>query len=95
MSDLTSKTFWADTAERAVKTFAQSLAAALTTAALGKATGIVDVDWVGFLSLAALAAVYSVVTSVAGINIGPKGSPSLVPDAATDTPVDAGDSGQS
>ncbi len=60
------KTFWKDTAERAVKTFVQSLIAA---AAAG-ATGVLDVDWVNAFSVAGLATLISVGTSVGGIKAG-------------------------
>lgn len=59
------KTFWKDTAERAVKTFAQSFVASLAVA-----TGLLNVDWVNALSIAGLAAVISVGTSVSGIKTG-------------------------
>lgn len=59
------KTFWKDTAERAVKTFAQSFVASLAVA-----TGLLNVDWVNALSIAGLAAVISVGTSVSGIKAG-------------------------
>lgn len=62
---LTSKTFWKDTAERAVKTFAQSLVASL---AVG--TGLLDVDWVNALSISGLATVISVLTSVGSGYVG-------------------------
>lgn len=47
-------------AERAVKTFAQALAAIL----VGNGTGLLDSDWVGAFSVAGMAAVISVLTSV-------------------------------
>lgn len=53
-------------AERAVKTFAQNL-----IAGIGVATMFEQVDWKTALSAAALAAVYSVVTSVAATRSGP------------------------
>lgn len=59
------KTFWKDTAERAVKTFAQSFVASLAVA-----TGLLDVDWVNALSIAGLATIISVGTSVGGIKTG-------------------------
>lgn len=60
------KTFWKDTAERAVKTFVQSLIAAAATGA----TGVLDVDWVNAFSVAGLATLISVGTSVGGIKTG-------------------------
>jgi hypothetical protein len=72
---LTSLKFWKRTGERSVKTAAQTLAATLATGA----TGLLDVDWASALSVAGLAAVLSVVTSVASAPVGddPQ-NPSLV-----------------
>ena len=52
--------FWTATAERGVKTLAQSAAAALIAAG----TGIIETDWAGILSLALMAALVSVLTSI-------------------------------
>lgn len=52
--------FWAGLGERALKTFAQSLAASL---AVG--TGLLDVDWLGALGIAGTATLLSVLTSIA------------------------------
>lgn len=60
------KTFWKDTAERAVKTFAQSLAAVLTAGV----TGVLDVDWINALSVSLLATLVSVLTSVGSGYVG-------------------------
>lgn len=60
------KTFWKDTAERAVKTFAQSLAAVLTAGA----TGVLDVDWMNALSVSLLATLVSVLTSLGSGYVG-------------------------
>lgn len=57
---LWSGAFWKATAERAVKTFAQSLAALL----LADGTGLLDSQWVPRLSVAGMAALVSVLTSV-------------------------------
>ncbi|GAB3596216.1 hypothetical protein GCM10027446_22730 [Angustibacter peucedani] len=67
-----SRAFWAATGERAVKTFAQTLAALL--AATG--TGVLDVGWTSALSVAATASVVSLLSSVASGGVGPTG-PSL------------------
>ena len=56
----TSRTFWAGTAERAVKTAAQTLAALLVTG-----TVIWSVDWPQALGVTATAALLSVLTSLA------------------------------
>lgn len=54
------KKFIKDLAERAIKTFAQSFVAVL----LAGGTGLLDVDWVNALSIAGLALVISVFTSI-------------------------------
>ena len=58
--------FWKDTAERAVKTFAQAVVALLTAGA----TTILDVDWTQAASVGGLAALVSVLTSIASTGIG-------------------------
>lgn len=60
------KLFLKDTAERAVKTFAQSLAAVLTAGA----TGVLDVDWTNALSVSLLATLVSVLTSLGSGYVG-------------------------
>jgi hypothetical protein len=64
------------TAERAVKTFCQSLVALL----LADGTDLLDTAWVDRLSVAGMAAVISVLTSVASAPVGGSG-PSLVSEA--------------
>ena len=61
------------TAERSVKTFAQALAALL----IADGTDLLTTDWGGRLSVAGMAAVVSVLTSVASSQIGGPG-PSVV-----------------
>lgn len=61
MSSYTTREFWAGTAERAIKTFAQALLGVI----MGGASGLLDVDWVAALSVAGLATVGSLLTSVA------------------------------
>jgi hypothetical protein len=68
------RTFLKSTAERAVKTFAQALAAVLSAGP----TGVLEVDFVSALSVAALAAFLSVLTSVASSQVGDENTPSLV-----------------
>jgi len=68
--------FWKDVAERAVKTFAQSLAAGLVAGA----TGLLDVEWAVVLSVAGLVTLASVLTSVASAPFSSKGTASLVPE---------------
>jgi hypothetical protein len=61
-------------AERALKTFAQSLAAILTAGAVD----LLSVPWAGALSAAGLAALLSVLTSVGSAPWGESDTPSLV-----------------
>lgn len=65
--------FWKATAERAVKTLAQSAIATATAAG----TGLVDTDWVGIASTAGMAAVLSVLSSLASSGAGNDDGPSL------------------
>lgn len=55
------KTFWAYAGERAVKTVAQAALGAIGTGAVG----ILAVDWQGVVSIALMAGLVSVLTSVA------------------------------
>lgn len=66
------KTFALAVIERAVKTFAQAAAALLTASGFG----LLDADWLQILSVAGMAAVVSVLTSV-GTGAATDGSPSL------------------
>jgi hypothetical protein len=66
--------FWMLTAERAVKTFAQALAAVL----VASGAGVLSADWKAALSTAGMATVVSVLTSVASSRFGPNDSPSVV-----------------
>lgn len=68
------KKFWIASAERAIKTFVQALLATFGSAQLG----ILDLPWESAISLAATAALLSVLTSVASANFGPSKGPSLV-----------------
>lgn len=58
--------------ERAVKTFAQTAAAMLVAAG----SGLLDADWITVASVAGMAAVVSVLTSI-GSGAATDGSPSL------------------
>lgn len=70
--------FWKATAERAIKTFAQTLVAS------GIVVGVAGWDkWQAALIAAGIAALLSVVTSVASVSIGDKGTPSLVSEELT------------
>lgn len=59
-STLWSKAFWKGAAERAVKTFAQAAVAVLTA----DVAGLLNVDYVQLASVAGLAALVSLLTSV-------------------------------
>lgn len=61
--------FWKATAERAVRTFAQSLVAVLTAGA----TNLFDVDWQAALATAGLAAVLAVLTAIGTATAGRPG----------------------
>lgn len=74
MSFLTSKTFWVDAAERAVKTFAQAAVAFLTAGVIG----LLAVDYIQLLSVSGLAALVSLLTSIASGTTGNSDSASLV-----------------
>lgn len=77
--------FWKYTAERAVKSFCQALAATLAAA-----TGIEALDWRMALSVAAMTALASVLTSVASSPVGDHASPSLIGKPGhTDAPAPA------
>ena len=71
---MVTRQFWIQTLERAVKTFAQALAAVLVAGG----AGLLSADWRNALSVAGMAALVSVLTSVASVRIGPAGSPSVV-----------------
>lgn len=77
-SFLTDGAFWIATAERGVKSFAQTAAITLTASA----TGLIGVDWQAALSLAGGVAVASVLTSIASGAIS-DGTPSLATETLT------------
>jgi hypothetical protein len=68
-----SKSFWKATGERAVKTFAQTGVSVLL---VGNVSGVLDADWLGVGSAAALAAIISLLTSI-GSNGATGDGPSL------------------
>lgn len=74
--------FVKDAAERALKTFAQALLAVLTVQGV---SDLLSVDWPRALSVAALAAVVSVLTSLLSFKFGHSGTAS-----ATDAVEPAG-----
>ena len=65
---ITTRAFWLGAGERAVKTFFQTLVAVITlnlgSMAVGVDAGITNADWVSALSVAGLAAVLSLATSI-------------------------------
>ena len=66
--------FWIATAERTIKTFAQTLASVLVAGGVG----LLSADWPAALSAAGMAAVVSVLTSLGSLKVGPEDSPSVV-----------------
>lgn len=77
------KDFWKRTAERAIKTFVQTL---LGTGIIATAAGATADQWKAAGAAVAIATVLSVITSIAGINIGDVGTPSLVKPLANGLP---------
>jgi hypothetical protein len=66
--------FWKGACERAVKTAAQTAVAFFV---IGE-TGVADVDWATVGGISLVAAIVSVLTSLASAPFGPEGTPSLV-----------------
>ena len=69
--------FLIDTAERAIKTFAQTMVVLITSIVAGNGT-LNDVNWAQALSMSALAAILSVLTSIVSSQVNSKDSASLV-----------------
>ena len=69
-----SKTFMLDVLDRAVRTAAQTAVALIGTGAVG----VIDVDWQNVASVSVVAALVSVLTSVASSGAGDPDTPSLV-----------------
>lgn len=67
------KTFWIDTLERAVKTFAQALLAVLVVG-----VPVWEIDWLGALGIALTATIMSVLTSIASGATGDPATASVV-----------------
>lgn len=74
------RTFWLDTAERAIKTFVQGLLAYFTAGAVD----VVSADWGEALTVAGTATLLSVLTSLLSLKLGKSGTAS-----ATDVVVPA------
>jgi len=77
-------TFWRSTAERAVKTFCQTLVALFWAGGIG----ILNAPWTMALSTAGMAAVLSVLSSVGSTRVGTPDDPSAVP-LAVERPLPA------
>jgi Putative lactococcus lactis phage r1t holin len=71
---LFSRTFWIATLERAIRSFAASLASLLTAGG----AGILDTDWGEKLSVAAMATVVTVLLAIGGGTFGKGDGPSFV-----------------
>jgi hypothetical protein len=84
MSSLITKAFWAATAERAARTFAQGTLGAVSADGIG----ILDVDWGEAAGIGGLAAVLAVLTAVAASGAGPDG-PGLTETAVSPPAISA------
>lgn len=73
------KTFWLETAERAIKTLAQSLIAAI---GVGTTVPVWELGWAEILGISLTATVLSVLTSIASAGAGEPATPSVVASAA-------------
>lgn len=71
---MTTVTFWKRAGERAIKTAAQTAVAIIGSNGLG----VTDVAWLDVANVSGLAAVVSVLTSVASSRTGDDTDPSLV-----------------
>src|SRR3712207_7197865 len=71
---LFSRTFWIATAERAIRSFAASLASLLTAAG----TGLLDTSWGEKFSVAGMAALVTVLLAVGGGTFGRGEGPSFI-----------------
>jgi hypothetical protein len=78
--------FLLDAAERALKTFVQSLLAVLTVQGV---SSLLDVDWLQALSVAGLATVISVLTSLLSVKLGGNGTASATDAVVTTAYADA------
>ncbi|CAB4134978.1 Holin, r1t-type [uncultured Caudovirales phage] len=68
------RSFWVDAGERVVRTVAQTLLALLGTGAVG----ILAVDWLQMLSVAAGAGLVSLLMSIVATGVGAKGTAEFV-----------------
>lgn len=72
------KQFIKDAAERSLKTFAQTAIALIAVVAPSMGMELLEVNWIPVLLVALIAAVISVLTSIASSFVGKKDSASLV-----------------
>jgi hypothetical protein len=70
-------TYWRDVAERALKTAAQTAAGLLIVG--DGVLGLLNVDWLGGLSVVGSAALLSVLTSLASSQVGNSSSAAALP----------------
>ena len=77
------KRFWIAAAERAVKTFAQTLVALIGTGAVG----IMDLDWAQMIGVSLTATLLSVLTSIGSANFGKNTGPSLADETIEPDPI--------
>lgn len=75
MGALTSRTFWADAIERAIKTFAQVAGATIIASGV---LGLLDINFVQVVSIAGLGSLLSLLTSIGSAGTGDSDSASLV-----------------
>jgi len=78
MTFLASKVFWADTAERAIKTFAQTAIALITVAAPATGSGLLEINYSPVVLTGIVAALISVLMSIASAGTGTTNGASLV-----------------
>lgn len=86
MSVLATSKFWGAAVERAVKTFAQAAVALLT----GNGLDLVSVNWGELAAVAGMAAVVSLLTSVASASVGNDGPSLAGEELVPATPPDQG-----
>ncbi|MFV8136419.1 holin [Mycolicibacterium senegalense] len=73
MNTIWSLTFWKDTAERALKSFAQGVILALG----GGAVNVLTIDWLTLAGAGGGAALLSVLTSIVSAGVANKGTASM------------------
>jgi len=74
-----SKSFWKGAAERAIRTFCQTLVAVAGAAQFDW----MSANWQSLLVTSGVAAGLSVLTSIASMNVGDRGTPSMVESVST------------